>query len=285
MTLITGASGALGGLVLARMMPGQDVTAGSRAPESISVGVPTRRIDFDDPATLASGFAGVDVMLLISAGYGEDDTVIARHRAAIDAAEQAGVTHIIYTSLTAAGDHLAFALPHRWTERRLRKGRAHWTILRNGVYAEMCLPDAYAAASTGKLTGPLGDGRLAAVAREDLADVTARILTEPEEHRGKIYELVGESAIGGADIAQAVAAATGTDIEYVPGTLTELRETLTAAGVPGWQIPIVVSTYSNIAGGFLEKTDTDLSALLSDPPRRALDVIADAVTNSTSSLA
>ena len=93
------------------------------------------RIEFDDPASL--DFSGVDVLLLISAGYGEDDEVTARHGAAIDAAERAGVGHIVYTSLSGAGDHLTFALAHRWTERRLRRGRARWTILRNGLYAEL----------------------------------------------------------------------------------------------------------------------------------------------------
>jgi len=277
MIFVTGASGGLGSLVLERLSPHAQVTAGSRTPELVSAELPVRRIDFDDPASLASGFAGAEVVLLISAGYGEDNVVIARHQAAIDSAEQAGVRHIVYTSLTAAGDHLAFALAHRWTERRLMAGLADWTILRNGIYAEMSIPGALDAAATGSLTGPLGDGRLAAVAREDLADVTAKVLADPAGHRGKTYELVGEHAIGGTDIARTAAGVTGTDITYAPGTLAELRQGLTDAGVPGWQIPIVMSTYSNIAAGFLATTDSDLANLLDNPPRSALGVIAAAL--------
>lgn len=216
MIVVTGASGGLGNLVLERMAPDAQVTAGSRTPELVTAKRPARRIDFDDPMSLATGFEGAEVILLISAGYGDDDVVIARHKAAIDAAEQAGVRHIVNTSLTAAGDHLAFALPHRWTERRLMAGRVDWTILRNGIYAEMSIPDALDAASTGSLTGPLGGGRLAAVAREDLADVTASLLADPAAHRGKTYELVGGHAIGGADLADTVAAVTETDITYAP---------------------------------------------------------------------
>lgn len=277
MIVVTGASGGLGNLVLERMAPDAQVTAGSRTPERVHAKRPVRRIDFDDPVSLATGFEGAEVVLLISAGYGEDDVVIARHETAIDAAEQAGVSHIVYTSLTGAGDHLAFALPHRWTERRLMASRADWTILRNGIYAEMSIPGALDAASTGSLTGPLGGGRLAAVAREDLADVTASVLADPADHRAKTYELVGGHAIGGADIANTVAAVTGTDITYAPSTLAELRQGLTDAGVPVWQIPIVVSTYSNIAAGFMGTTDGDLANLLNNPPRSALDVLATAV--------
>lgn len=277
MILVTGASGGLGSLVLERLTENEGVWAGSRTPDQLSVNVPTRLIDFDDPASLTKGFEGAEVVLLISAGYAEDDVVIARHGAAIDAAEQAGVGHIVYTSLSAAGDHLAFALPHRWTERRLMAGRTDWTILRNGIYAEMSIPGAAEAAATGRFTGPLGEGRLAAVAREDLADVTAKIVAKPASHGGKIYELVGEHAIGGVDIARAVAEATGKDVVYEPGTLAQLREALTTAGVPGWQIPIVVSTYSVIAAGFMAETAGDLADLLGRAPRSALDVIATAV--------
>ena len=57
-------------------------------------GVTARRIDFDDPASLADGFRGADVLVFISAGYAADDVVLARHGAVVDAAEAAGVRHV-----------------------------------------------------------------------------------------------------------------------------------------------------------------------------------------------
>ncbi|MEU8521107.1 NAD(P)H-binding protein [Streptomyces sp. NPDC048577] len=101
MLLVTGVSGALGRLVAERLAGRDDVVLGTRA------GLPgTRRVDFDEPGTLAAAFTGVDTLLMISAGYGEDDTVVARHEAAISAAERAGVRHLVYTSLAGDGDHL-----------------------------------------------------------------------------------------------------------------------------------------------------------------------------------
>ena len=74
MLLVTGVSGALGSLVAQRLAGREDVVLGTRA------GLPgTRRLDFDAPETLPEAFAGVETLLLISAGYGEDDQVIARH--------------------------------------------------------------------------------------------------------------------------------------------------------------------------------------------------------------
>ncbi|MCG5216985.1 NAD(P)H-binding protein [Streptosporangium soli] len=268
MILITGAAGGLGRLVVDRLTTrGDAFVAGSRTP-----GEHVRKIDFDDPAGLAEGFAGAETVLLISAGYGEDDVVIARHGAAIDAAEKAGVRHIVYTSLMGAGDHLTFALPHRWTERRLIEGTADWTILRNGLYAELLVQDAATAVASGTLTAPIGTYGLAAVAREDLADAAVRVLADPAAHRHQIYELVGDRPIGGDHLAAALSTP-DRPVAYRPGTLAEVREVLTAFGAASFQVPMLVSIYSAIAGGFLADTGGDLPHLLGTAPRPALDVI------------
>lgn len=118
MLLVTGASGQLGSLIHARLMDqGLAPLAGTRDPARF--GDLGRAMDFDDEASL--DLAGVKTLVLISAGYGEDDLVIARHDRVITAAEKYGVDHVVYTSLTGAGDHLGFALAHRWTERRLQQ--------------------------------------------------------------------------------------------------------------------------------------------------------------------
>ncbi|WP_151484209.1 NAD(P)H-binding protein [Streptomyces albicerus] len=271
MILVTGANGALGRLVadeLASRDEAVDVVLGTRSPRSTA----ERRVDFDDPASL--DFTGVDTLLLISAGYGEDDTVIARHGAAISAAEKAGVRHLVYTSLSGDGDHLTYALAHRWTERRLRRGPLAWTILRNGLYAEF-LADIAAAGPDGTIAAPLGEGRLAAVARADLAAVAARVTAEPELHAGQVYELVGEHALGGAELAAAIGGS------YEPGSLGATREAVIAAGqaLP-YQVPMLLSTYSAVAGGFLDGSGIEnnaLRGLLGREPRSALDAYRAAV--------
>ncbi|KUJ70310.1 NmrA family transcriptional regulator [Streptomyces albus subsp. albus] len=268
MILVTGAAGALGQLVAQRLADRDDVVLGTRTPRSAA----ERRVDFDDPASL--DLTGVDTLLLISAGYGEDDTVIARHDAAISAAEKAGVRHTVYTSLSGDGDHLAYALAHRWTERRLRRSSMEWTILRNGLYAEFLAAIA-APGPDGTIAAPLADGRLAAVAREDLAEVAATVATDPRPHAGRTYELVGEQPLGGADLAAAL------DGRYEPGTLGATRDAITAAGeaLP-YQVPMLVGTYSAIAGGFLDGTAIEhnaLRTLLGRAPRPALAAYTTAV--------
>ncbi|MFE9255514.1 NAD(P)H-binding protein [Streptomyces sp. NPDC006879] len=269
--LVTGAAGALGSLIAARLSERTDVVLGTRAPDRLHTALPVRAVDFDDPRTLDTGFADVRLLLLISAGHGEDDCVIARHQRAIEAAERSGVSHVVYTSLTAAGDHLPYALPHRWTERRLQQSAMDWTILRNGLYAEL-IAQITAPSPDGILTAPLADGQVAAVTREDLAEAAVRVVTEAPEHAGRTYELVGEHAVGGQQLARAH----GERVSYAPLELAAVRDLFTAAGTPPFQVPMLIGTYSAIAAGFLGRTGTELRDLLGRAPRPALEVIAGA---------
>lgn len=264
MILVTGTTGALGTLIAERLADRDDTVLGTRDPRQPHR-LPVRRIDFDEPGTLSKGFEDVDVLLLISAGYGEDDTVMARHGATIDAAEKAGVRHVVYTSLTADGDHLPYALPHRWTERRLQESSMDWTILRNGLYAEL-LGGLAAPSADGRITAALGEGRLAAVARADLADVAVRVTVEAPAHARRVYELVGEQAIGGADLARAH----GPHVTYEPESLARARARVAASGAEPFQVPMLVGTYSAIAAGFMSRTGGDLRHLLGRAPRSPL---------------
>jgi len=131
----------------------------------------------------------VKTLFLVSAGYAEDDVVIRRHGAVLEAAGRQGVKHVVYTSLSKASDHLGFALAHRWTERAVMNSGMAWTILRNGLYAELI--GALSAPREGRITTPFGTGPISSVARADLADAAVAVLAKPEAHAGVTYELSG----------------------------------------------------------------------------------------------
>ncbi|MDW6060085.1 NAD(P)H-binding protein [Streptomyces sp. FXJ1.4098] len=183
MILVTGANGNLGSLTLAALRArGVEAIGGSRTP-----GEGVRLLDFDQPSGI--GLTGVSTLVLVSAGYAEDDQVIRRHAAVLDAAARDGVKHVIYTSLTGAGDHLGFAPAHRATERLVRGSGLSWTILRNGLYAELF--GALLMWNGDAVESAFGEGALSAVAREDLADVAAIVAGDPERHGERVYDLVG----------------------------------------------------------------------------------------------
>ncbi|MGP3954965.1 NmrA family NAD(P)-binding protein [Nonomuraea sp. 3N208] len=280
MILVTGVSGALGGSIFDGLRAGGlEVAAASSSGDGVAV----RNADFDQPETLRAAFAGVDVLVFVSAGYAEDDVVLARHGAVVRAAAAAGVKHVMYTSLAASGDLLTIALAHRWTEARLAEAPFDVTILRNGLYAELsaglALAGAASAAGNGVFTAPFGDGRLSVVARADLAAVAVRVAAEtwadlaagvPRRHAGRTYELEGVSAVGGHDLAEVLAETLGRPVEYRAVPLSEVRPML--AGLEAYRAGHTVSMFSNINAGVLEARHSDLPAFLE--PRPARDVIA-----------
>ena len=264
MILVTGASGALGSATLDHLRAlGVEAVGGTRTPNHAAL----RRIDFDDANTLQ--FDGVDTLVMISAGTAEDDVVIARHERTLQAAERDGVRHIVYTSLTAGGDHLGFALAHRWTEQHIRRGSIPWTILRNGLYAELIAD--LLSPRDGTITAAFGPHGVAAVVRDDLAMAAAKVATNPLPHTGKIYDLVGAETITAAQVAQALC------VKFRPTSLEHLRASFDGAGMLPFQPGMLVSIHSAIAGGFLEETGTDLEALLERKPMKTLDFIHQAL--------
>jgi len=261
MIMVTGANGQLASLTL-HELAARDIPAvgGTRTPTERQ-----RFIDFDDPARL--DLTGISTLVLISAGYAEDDRVITRHRTVLDAAARDGVAHVIYTSLTRAGDHLGFALAHRVTEQLIRTSGLPWTILRNGLYAELF--GALLTWTPAGLESAFGDGALAAVARADLAAAAAVVASDPPAHRGATYDLVGEPIT-----ASGVAARLGVTHRTIG--LSEYRSRLLAADtLLAFQPPMLASIASSIRHGLLRDTGSDLRRLLDRPLTDALGVAAD----------
>ena len=255
MILVTGTTGKLGRAIFSTLVDRDAVViSSSRNGEGAA-----RAIDFDQPGAIS--LEGVETLVLVSAGEAEDDVVVARHEAAIAAAERDGVKHVVYTSLAAEGDHLGFALAHRWTERRLHRSTLSWTILRNGLYADLF--GSLLGWSDDKLTSAFGNGALAAVTRLDLAEAAAIVAEAPQNHAGRTYDLVGDPIT-----ALQVAERLGVALVDIP--LSERRRELDEAGLKAFQPAMLMSIHTNVRHGFLEGTSDDLSGLLGREPSDAL---------------
>ncbi len=129
--LVTGASGQLGAAVLHHLIdsykvPASTIVAGSRDVAKLSDlasrGVETREVDFNDAGTLASAFAGVDRVIIISTdALDGEGTRLRQHLAAVAAAKSAGVGRIFYTSMPNPADSkVTFAPDHLKTEAAIK---------------------------------------------------------------------------------------------------------------------------------------------------------------------
>ncbi|WP_082654520.1 NAD(P)H-binding protein [Janthinobacterium sp. Ant5-2-1] len=211
---VAGASGQMGTLVVNELIelrarhPGMTLTAITRTPERHAAwqeqGICVRFGDFDQPQGLAAAFHGVERLLLISTNT-IDDTGrrLAQHRHAIEAARQAGVGHIVYTSFMQPEEGKSSLLndDHRATEALLKESGIGHTILRNAFYQDLLLVVLGTAAVDGQLRTAMGQGHVSYVAREDCAHAAAAALADG--YLGsRILDITGPAAID----AQALAA-------------------------------------------------------------------------------
>ena len=234
--LVTGAAGNLGRIAVEELLArgATRVIAGSRDPAKLADlagrGVETRKIDFDDPASLAAGFAGVERVLIISTG--DIGRRVAQQTAAVEAARAASVKHIVYTSAPAARPDADAGLnpEHYWTEVAIAASGLDFTILRNHMYAENNLMDLPQAAASGQLFGLIGDRGTAYVTRADAARTAAGALLSAE---GKTVEdVTGPAPVTNAERATLVSELTGKPVALIPLAPADLKGGMVAAGLP-----------------------------------------------------
>lgn len=267
---VTGASGQLGRQVIEQLLesvPGTGIVALVRDPAAVqdlqAAGVQTRQADYDRPATLAAALAGVDKLLLISSNAIGRRTD--QHRAVIEAARQAGVKLIAYTSiLHADSSPLPLAVEHRETEALLRDSGIDHVLLRNGWYTENYLASVPAALQHGVLLGAAGNGRIASAARADYAQAAAAVLTR-EGQAGKVHELAGDEAYTLAGFAEALASASGKPVKYQDLAPAAFEAALLEAGLPQGLAALLAESDAGAARGGLFDEGRQLSRLIGRP--------------------
>jgi NAD(P)H dehydrogenase (quinone) len=263
MIVVTAASGQLGRHVLDGLRAkGVEVVAGVRN-TAVDLGVETRELDYDRPATVEKALEGADQVLLISGN--EPGKRVPQHTAVVDAAKKAGVRHIVYTSAPHADTTpLILAPEHKATEEAILASGLPYTFLRNGWYHENYLDKITAGAETGEIIGATGDGRIASAARKDFADAAVTVLTEPG-HENKIYELTGDVAWTFAEFADEVAKVADRPVSYRNLTVEELQQHLVSLGTPAAVAGFFAALDGNIAAGLLGHTPGDLRTLIGRP--------------------
>ncbi len=257
---VTGATGQLGRLAIAALKArGAAPIALARDPaRAADLGVPVRAFDYAaaDPAALA----GVEVLVLISSNDFNDRA--GQHRRAIAAARAAGVGRIVYTSiLKGAGSPMLLAADHVATEAALAESGVAHTVLRNGWYTENYTGALAAAVAHGAIIGAAGEGRVSSAARKDYAEAIAVVATEAG-HAGRVYELAGDAAHSGADLAAAVSAAAGKPVAYVSMPEGDYAKALEGFGLPAGFAAVLADSDARAAEGALYDDSRTLSRLI-----------------------
>lgn len=240
--VVTGVGGYVGNAVAEHLLrdgvPAGDVRVTSRNPEALARwrdrGVDAREADFDDKPALVEAFRGADHVFMVSTlAVGPNRR--RHHQHVVEAAQEAGVGHIVYTSfLNTEKPHVnsVEVTDHKFTEQLIMSSGLTWNMLRNNQYADAMAENVAAIAiTTGKAVGNWGDGRVGFVARDDVAEVGAKILQgKGEPNVG--YEVTGPELWSLADVARMISELSGVDVEAIDLSDDEMYEMWDALGVP-----------------------------------------------------
>lgn len=290
--VITGASGQYGRMATDRLIAkglGEDLILITRTPSKLEdrkrQGCDVRYGDFDKPETLVEAVRGADKMLLISGT--RVGARIPQHKAAVDAAAAAGVSHIIYTSFVNVEESnpAIVAIDHRETETLIKASGRAWTFLRDAHYADAMILNAGPGfiASGVWLTSTMG-GHEAMVWREDCVDCAVAVLTQ-EGHENKAYPVTGPNRENFEDIAAMLSEACGKKIKLVEtdddgmyahfdalGIPREPVDDQSVAGIP-WNSDDMVSFERAIREGALDICTDGVEKLTGRKARSVRDLI------------
>jgi NAD(P)H dehydrogenase (quinone) len=262
--VVTGATGQLGRHVveslLAKGVPAADIVGVGRDIDKIAdLGITTKKAAYEDVDALRAAFAGADTVLLISGS--EVGKRVEQHRNAIQAAKEAGVGRIVYTSIPRADTtEMKLAAEHTATERILAESGVPHTLLRNGWYIEN-YPIAQAVEHG--LFGAAGDGRISASPRADFAEAAASALVG-DGHAGQVYELGGEPFTM-AELAAEISRQSGRTVTYTDLGEEKYAEFLVGVGLDAAHAAVLADSDAHAAKGALFVPKTDLENLLGRP--------------------
>jgi NAD(P)H dehydrogenase (quinone) len=270
---VTGSTGRLGGRVARRLAAAgvpQRLVVRDRVRAPRLAGTEVAAAEYGDLDAGRRALAGIQTLFMVSGS--ETPNRVDQHRTFIDAAVAAGLEHVVYLSFYGAAPDATFTLArdHWATEEHIRASGLQWTFLRDNLYLDF-FPAMVGA--DGMIRGPAGDGRVAAVAQDDIADAATVVLRDPAAHAGQTYDLTGPDALTMSEVADQLSGATEHVVGYVPETVTDAYRSRAHYGAPGWQVDAWVSTYTAIAAGELAEPTDAVERIAGHPPISLADLL------------
>jgi uncharacterized protein YbjT (DUF2867 family) len=215
------------------------------------------------PETLTGALKGVaKAMLISSTGPAMQDVQVSF----IGAARKAGVAHVVKLSgiMPERDSPFRFARMHGEIEARLEDSGMAFTNLRAGEFMHAYFRQVPSIVGKGALFLPMADAKIASIDIGDIADMAVCVLTT-SGHEGKSYPITGPEALGMAEVAQKLSAATGKQIRYVNVDPDEARKARIGAGMSEFMADALSELFAERRAGKESKVSPVIPAVLGRP--------------------
>ena len=235
MILVTGAGGNVGRPLIDELAAaGTPVRAAYRSADKAArakaAGLDAVTVDYARPETLPPALDGVDAVFLLATGV---QGQVEGETSVVNAAKRAGVRRIVKLSVFgAAEEEFGFARTHRPVERAIEASGLAWTFLRPASYMQNFTNFmAPTIRSQHAIYTLIPDAVFNHVDTRDVARVAATVLTR-DGHDGQAYTLTGPRSFSYRDAARTIGDVTGTPVQVVALTESDIRAGMKSHGVP-----------------------------------------------------
>ncbi len=277
--LVTGATGELGAYAISylqKIVPLNEIVALARTEEKAmklrQQEVEVRIGDFDNYPSLVEAFEGIDRLLFISSQPGGPVTREQQHQHVVEAAKQAGISFIAYTSFPKGADsNSPLAQDHIITEKLIRQSGISHSFLRNNWYIENEADTLNAAVAGFPFSYSAGQGKVGWALKREFAEAAVNVLTDKVKHQ-EVFELSG-TPITYEELALALKAASQKEFKVTLMDDHEYQQVLIANNVPEEAVGFILMIQNDIRTGQLDVASADFEQVLGKPLTPLIDAL------------
>jgi uncharacterized protein YbjT (DUF2867 family) len=228
-------------------------------------------LNHDDLIHATSGVTGAYLCYPVRPGFIQGTAYFA------DAARRAGLEVVVEMSqISAREDAKSHAARDHWIAERVLDWSGVPVIhIRPTFFSEwLIFPWVLdTILKEGKIALPYGNGRHAPIAAADQARFIAAVLTQPQEHIGKAYELCGPVEVDHHGIADEISKVIERKIVYQPATLDEYRLHLQKYDLPEFAIQHFIEVAVDYQNGVFEGTDHVIERITGKAPQTVAEFV------------
>jgi NAD(P)H dehydrogenase (quinone) len=273
MILVTGATGHLGSETIKHLVKLVNISQlvafardAKKADSIKKMGIEVRIGDFDNKESLKKALQGIEKVFLVST---IDPNRFQQHKNVIDASKEAGVKHIVYTSVSMR-DIDSSAIKelmesHFQTESYLQESGIPYTILRNTLYTDGIPMFVGEQVFNNGIYLPAGNGKVPYALRREMGEASANVLVQ-DIHKNKVYEITGSALYSYEDVARELSSLSGEEVSYVAADENSYAEELKKLQLPDPVVYLLTGFSKDISNKQFEKLSSDLETLLGRKP-------------------
>ncbi|MFM9282201.1 NmrA family NAD(P)-binding protein [Paenibacillus jiagnxiensis] len=268
--LVLGATGKTGSRIAARLNQlGYTVRTAGRRPGAH--GTEHVHFDWNDYTTYDNTYNNVKSIYLIGpiSDMHPEEVMIPF----VEKAIQAGVKRFVMLSSASVPEGgPVFGSTHE----ALRQLAPEWAVLQPSYFMQNFTEGPHAATirNDGTMVTATGDGRVAFVDADDIAEVGVRALIDEQPHN-RAHVITGPEALSYADVARIIGGAAGISVRHKPISVDELSTGFTKAGIPADYAAFLAGLDEGIRRGGVEDQVTDtVKRVTGRRPKSLADFVA-----------